>query len=225
MATNSIVNTVTAFRENVISRGGPQIAAMYEVTMYSGTQSKTIADPLVCYPIAITIPGRQFQFFEHDIWGPSRKVPVKRTYTQCTMSFVVYQDWLERTYIEDWMNRILSTKTYTGNANLFSSPGTNNISSSQENQQNVAISLINSLSNNSVSRDAVFGEYGDYINYSNATGVISIKALNSGDKSVNKEIQLHEVYPSTISPMAMSSDGTGYAAFNVGFQFNNYIYI
>ena len=219
MARNSIVDTITSFRENVISRGGPQIAAMYEVTLNSGS------DPLVCYPLTVVIPGRAFQFYEHDIWGPSRKIPVKRTYTQCSMTFVVYQDWLERTYIEGWMNNLLASKLVTGNSALVESAGNNNLEATTEEQQNIGVSLINSLSNNSVSRDATFGEYGDYINYVNATGTINIRALNASDKSTNKEIVLFEAYPASITPMAMAADGSGYATFNVGFQYNNYAYI
>ena len=121
MARNSIVDTITSFRENVISRGGPQIAAMYEATLNSGS------DPLVCYPLTVVIPGRAFQFYEHDIWGPARKIPVKRTYTQCSMTFVVYQDWLERTYIEGWMNNLLASKLVTGNSALVESAANNNL--------------------------------------------------------------------------------------------------
>lgn len=95
-----IADTIRNFREAVLNKGGPQIAGMYEVLLY---QSE-LGEPLACYPMSVVFPGRMFTFYDHDIWGPTRKIPYKRGYTQCHMTFLVYQDWAERTYIENWMN-------------------------------------------------------------------------------------------------------------------------
>lgn len=105
-----VSNTIQEFRENVLKKGGPQISAFYEVTLTSG-DSRSIS----CYPASIVFPGRMFTFYDHDIWGPVRKIPYKRGYTQCHMTFIVYQDWAERTFLERWMNLIVVTPEYTIN--------------------------------------------------------------------------------------------------------------
>ena len=108
MAIGNISKTVQEFRENALKRGGPQIASFYEVVLSS------LAGTITCYPLNIIIPGRQYVYYEHDLWGPSRKIPYKRGYTQCHMSFMVYQDWAERSYIETWMNTIIKHQNVSG---------------------------------------------------------------------------------------------------------------
>jgi len=92
--------------QDVLQRGGPQIASRYRVDFSVGGAS------LTTYPFSVIIPGRAMVFYEHDIWGPSRKIPLKRTYTQCQISFVVYQDWTERRFIEEWMNYLVKNDKY-----------------------------------------------------------------------------------------------------------------
>ena len=101
-----ISNTVTEFRQNVLKQGGPQLASFYKLTMSSGTDSVT------AYPQSVVLPGRSFSFFEHDIWGPVRRVPYKRLYTTCNITFIIYQDWSEKMFIENWMNKIVVSNPY-----------------------------------------------------------------------------------------------------------------
>lgn len=101
MATPRLSTSIQQFRQDVLARGGPQIASRYKVDFYIGGAS------LTTYPFSVIIPGRSMVFYEHDIWGPTRKIPVKRTYTQCQISFIVYQDWTERRFIENWMNYLV----------------------------------------------------------------------------------------------------------------------
>lgn len=108
MAIGNISKTVQEFRQNALKRGGPQIASFYEVVFSSP------AGTITCYPLTIIIPGRQYVYYEHDLWGPSRKIPYKRGYTQCHMSFIVYQDWAERSYIETWMNTVIKHQNVSG---------------------------------------------------------------------------------------------------------------
>jgi hypothetical protein len=218
MAVN-ISNTIKQFRQDVIDRGGPQISGMYKVEMLHN------GDNLTCYPLSIVIPGRQFVYYEHDLWGPNRKIPYKRGYTQCHMTFIVYQDWAERSFIEKWMNTIVRHKQATG------------VSDSIQQATNPAIdtdeitameSLANTFINGSLMGDAQFNlsEYDDFIDYTNGFGRMNIHCLNSQDKSVsNLIITLKEVFPAAISQMSMASDGSGYPTFNVTFQFNDYIYL
>lgn len=223
-AINTVSNTIQQFREDVMARGGPQIASMYEVTL-----SHIEQEPLVCYPLSVVIPGRQFVFYEHDLWGTSRKVPYKRGYTQCHMSFVVYQDWAERTYVETWMNTIIKNTQSGGNGvsvGNLSSNGAAGVFATDE--VNAGKAIASSLSTGGpLSSSAYFaGGYEDWIDYLAGYGAIQIKFMNSQDKgTANRVILLKEAYPAAISQMAMASDGTGYPTFNVTFQFNSYIYL
>ena len=108
----SISKTITEFRQDVLKRGGPQIPGMYEVYLNSPN------GVLTCYPKDIVLPGRQFQYYEHDMWGPVRKVPYKRGYTQCHMKFYVYQDWRERTFIEKWMDSVVKNNNTSGGGTI-----------------------------------------------------------------------------------------------------------
>jgi len=223
-ALNTVSNTIQQFREDVMARGGPQIASMYEVTL-----SHVEQEPIVCYPLSVVVPGRQFIFYEHDLWGTARKIPYKRGYTQCHMSFVVYQDWAERTYLETWMNTIVKNTQSSANGVSIGSLASNGASGVfAADEQAAGRALASSLSTGGpLSTSAYFsGNYEDWIDYLAGYGAIQIKFINSQDKSTaNRAIVLKEAYPAAISQMAMAADGTGYPTFNVTFQFNSYIYL
>ena len=222
MALDKISKTIQEFRENVTSRGGPQISSMYQVILSHPGQ-----EPIVCYPLSIVIPGRQFMFYEHDLWGTVRKIPFKRGYTQCHMSFIVYQDWAERTYIETWMNSIIKNTQSDAGVNGSNSLGVA-VPTVGLNEVQQAAAINKSLSSGGpLSKDASFSSaYEDYVDYSSGIGAISISFLNSQNKdSANRQLILKEVFPAAISQMSMASDGTAYPTFNTTFQFNTYLYV
>jgi hypothetical protein len=220
MALDKVSQTIQQFREDVLGRGGPQISSMYEVILSHNAQS-----PIVCYPLSIVVPGRQFIYYEHDLWGPSRKVPYKRGYTQCHMSFIVYQDWAERSYIENWMNAIIVNKEVDGLPVSSALTFSQNIEGQNATEKLAA--LANTLSGGGpLSADATFSEeYQDYIDYVSGTGSIIISFLNSSTKTPNRAVLLKEAFPAAISQMSMASDGSAYPTFNVTFQFNDYHYL
>jgi len=222
MAIN-ISNTIQQFRQDVLGRGGPQISAFYRVTMALGSNT------IVTYPMSVIIPGRQFVYYEHDLWGPNRKVPYKRGYTQCHMTFIAYQDWAERTFVETWMNTIIKHRNSKGipGSSQSSVLGQSDPAISLSNQ-NAAQQFVNSLINGALSGDSSFdtGAYDDYIQYSSGTGTIVIECLNSQNRSrSNLTIALKEAFPAAISQMSIASDGSGYPTYNVTFQFNDYVYL
>lgn len=198
-----ISNTVKEFREAVLQKGGPQIASFYKMLLTVGDST------LVCYPQSVVLPGRSFSFFEHDIWGPVRRVPYKRLYTVCNVTFIIYQDWSERVFLENWMNKIVVSNPYksiTPRDTEGSTPPTL------------------SLPNSSGYPDASFGNgvFDEWIDYSSA-GTVTIDFLNAQDKTkTNLSIEMYEAFPSTISQVSMGSDATGYPSFTVGFQFRSY---
>lgn len=244
MAIGNISKTVQEFRENALKRGGPQIASFYEVVFSSP------AGTITCYPLNIIIPGRQYVYYEHDLWGPSRKIPYKRGYTQCHMSFMIYQDWAERSYIETWMNTIIKHQNVSG---VGFSPSESNSQNFVDNPTDVgsvtewsarvaAAAATDSATLGGIIAEAVgdvrnlFGgkgdaafnlsDYEDYVNYASGIGRVVIRCINSQDKSKNNlEITLKEAYPAAISQMSIASDGSGYPTFNATFQFNDYVYL
>jgi hypothetical protein len=227
-----ISNAVTQFRQDVIKKGGPQIASKYEVTLFRSTGSPPV---IKCYPLSVVLPGRIFSLYEHDLWGPVRKIPYKRGYTQCNMTFLIYQDWEERKFIESWMNNIVknidtsssSSSSLPDYSSGNVSQGTANLSeeeiSDQANSQNDQAS--NSLFKlGSSTNSQTSNVYKDYVNYINGTGRILIEPLESNSSKRTCALILKEAYPATLSPTTFAADGTGYASFTVGFQFNDYIF-
>lgn len=230
-----ISNTIQEFRQNVLGRGGPQISGKY-IVIFEGP-----AGYLTAYPMSIIIPGRQFVYYEHDLWGPNRKVPYKRGYTQCHMTFIAYQDWAERKYIEDWMDTVVHNKSDGENTNP-SVLGQADPALSIANAES-AVGFIKNFVNGSLAGNANFNMdvYNDWINYKEGTGTIFIECLSNKDDGTlegfernalnllrfsepNMRLQLEEAFPAAISQMSLTSDGSGYPTYNVTFQFNDYIF-
>ena len=229
-----VSNTVTQFRQDVLKKGGPQIASKYRVNFFRSTGSESIIE---CYPLSVVLPGRIFSLYEHDIWGPVRKIPYKRGYTQCNVTFLIYQDWRERRFIESWMNNIVKNidNTSSSSSSLpdysdvndiretagLSSQQISDAENSQNDQQANALFKLGSSVNSQTSN-----VYKDYVNYINGTGRILIETLSAESQSRSKRtcsLLLKEAYPATLSPTTFASDGTGFASFTVGFQFNDYL--
>ena len=183
--------------------------------MSSGTDSVT------AYPQSVVLPGRSFSFFEHDIWGPVRRVPYKRLYTTCNITFIIYQDWSEKMFIENWMNKIVVSNPYRS-----ITPRDIEKSTPPSFSQGASVpGFFNGfIGDTRDAPDANFGAgiFDEWIDYS-AAGTVTIDFLNSQDRSrVNHSIDLYEAFPSTISQISMGSDATGYPSFTVGFQFRSY---
>ena len=171
------------------------------------------------YPTSLVLPGRSFSFFEHDMWGPTRRVPYKRVYTQFNASFIIFQDWKEKNEFEAWMDLMIPPSN-GGVASVDTSgfrPPT---------EVETVIDYLSSIESPTLgtSGNSTFNEsYGDTINYDN-TGTITIEFLNAKNKTkVNSKMVLLEAFPSTISQVAMGADATGYPTYTVGFQFREYI--
>ena len=206
-----VSNTVTQFRTDVIAKGGPQISSKYQVSLYSSLGE------IRCYPQSVIIPGRLFSFYDQDLWGPTRKIPLKRAYTQCNMTFIVYQDWAERKYLENWMNKIIVN---SGSPRLNSGAAENSAATSID-------ATIGSLL-----PDAVLGPLGlgvqfnpqqaKTFNASETSAIVTGKFNDSIHMLPTTIFYLREAYPASISPLTMASDGTGYPSFTVGFQFKEY---
>lgn len=186
-----VSNTVQEFRSSVIGRKGPQIAGMYEVLMTTG-----YGETIYCYPQEVSTPGRTFKFYDNDIWGPVRKVPIKRIYSNCTMKFIIYQDWKERQFLETWMNNMI--KNNDGSIASNKTAGYNDYLSYQNSGQ-VIINFLNS--NNSY-----------------------VPESQSGGRKINACVLLKEAYPASLSQITTGADGSSYPSFTVTIEYNTYVY-
>jgi len=220
----AIHNTVSDFRAGVVAQDGLQFTSLYRMKILNkGTNIQEI------YPTSLVLPGRSFSFYEHDIWGPVRRIPYKRTYTQFNATFIVFQNWKERHDFEFWMDDMIPPTLnadekldYTG-----STPPTLRESEDLTPEDTIA-ALSEGLKEALTTRptNADFDEaYGEYIDYAKTT-TIEIDFLNTADRNkVNATMKLFEAYPASISQMAMGSDATGYSTYTIGFQFREYTVI
>ena len=214
-----VSNTVTQFRTDVIAKGGPQISSKYRVSLYHSALGV-----IRCYPQSVIIPGRLFSFYDQDLWGPTRKIPLKRAYTQCNMTFIVYQDWAERKYLENWMNKIIVN---SGSPRLNSGAAAGETPAQTSNAESIGSlteftpEQINEF-NASPTSAIVTGKFNDSIQYNEGYGHVTITPISSNSDNPRTIFQLFEAYPASISPLTMASDGTGYPSFTVGFQFKEY---
>ena len=212
-----VSNSIQNFRQNVIKRGGgPQYASKYVATMVwpGGSQ--------VYYPLSVVLPGRNYAFFEHDIWGTVRKVPYKRGYTQCNMTFIIYQDWGERNFIERWMNAVVLNKNGVVGTEGFIPGAQGGINVPSSTSQNA----LNQITRDIRSRETKFvynSVYDEFSLYTDAVGTIEINCFSSDNATVTKKVTLKEAFPAQISPAALGADATAYPTFTVGFQFNEYL--
>ena len=211
----AINNTITEFRQGVVRQNGFQFTSLYKMHI----ECKIASAISNIYPTSLVLPGRSFSFFEHDMWGPTRRVPYKRVYTQFNASFIIFQDWKEKNEFEAWMDLMIPP----------SNGGVASVDTSGFRPPNEVETVIDALSSIEsptlgTSGNSTFNEsYGDTINYDN-TGTITIEFLNAKNKTkVNSKMVLLEAFPSTISQVAMGADATGYPTYTVGFQFREYI--
>jgi hypothetical protein len=212
---NRINTTLNEFRQEISTRG-LQIASLYEVTL-SHTAS---GQPLVCYPMSVVVPGREFVYYNHDVWGPTRKIPYKRQYTQSTMSFIIHDDWAERLYLERWANSVILNAGASPGGNALAINFDSNTDSPPPPPQEIADSIESTAADISPSTDVA---YNDYVNYDQGIGSVVIKCLNSKNKNKSNLIfTLKEAYPAALSPISMASDGSAYSTFSVTFQYRDY---
>ena len=212
---NRINSTINQFREEISSRG-LQIASLYEVTLFHTASG----EPLICYPLSVVIPGREFVFYNHDVWGPTRKIPYKRQYTQSTMSFIIHDDWAERIYLERWANSVIVNTGASPSGYAYASNFDTQPDGDSPPIEEVSLSIEESAADISPSTST---PYNDYVNYESGRGTVRIKCLNSKNKTQpNLVFKLKEAYPAALSPISLAADGSAYSTFSVTFQCRDY---
>jgi hypothetical protein len=202
---NRTANTITQFRQKVLTNGGIQ-----QVSKYLCTFADPLGETLQIYPESVTLPQRSFVQVPFSYWGPAEQIPIRREYGECAMTFIIYQDWLERKYFERWMDLIIPTHS-------TDTPPSDGIGALQ------AITGIANPFNNEV--DA--SKYTDYSNSkSKQLGSIVVYTLQAdGNHTINDAnaaIYMQDAYPVSITPTSLSSEATGYGTFVVIFAFRQY---
>lgn len=98
--------SISNFRNQIINRGGVQIANRYVVDFVTPFGTFTT------YPSELNIPPRALRTYDagqpSSLWGTVRKVPIQHEYDVITMSFVLYEDWAEKNFIDSWMDKIVN---------------------------------------------------------------------------------------------------------------------
>jgi hypothetical protein len=107
---NFISNSIDSFRANVLSKGGVQLASKYMVDFF------TPFGNFSTYPSEVNLPQRALATYDagqpESLWGTKRKIPVQHEFDEITMSFIIYQDWAERRFLEGWMDNIINKGGY-----------------------------------------------------------------------------------------------------------------
>jgi hypothetical protein len=205
--------SITQFRNAILARKGIQQPGKYVVQMIDGG-----FNTLSCYPESVTLPQRSFSTAPYSPWGPILQLPVRREYGECAMSFIIYQDWAERRFLENWMDKIIPPK-------------------STEDADPVGVSALERIGGPAIGNifDVLTGanrtikttKYSDYTNSFNTfTGTINIYPLTVENQA--KEtciITLKNAFPLTITPTQMSSEASGYTTFVAIFAFKEYEFI
>jgi hypothetical protein len=198
--------TVTDFKKKILTFGGGlQQVSRYEVLL----QGPGGLPAFVTYPENVALPPRSFISTPFSNWGPDFNIPVKREYGECAMSFIIYQDWYERKYIESWMDKVIPT----------------------------GIKSVGGGGGGGGSAAPSAADFADYTNpYSVFSGNIQINCLSvtsnsSGSpggkvdgKRVTAKITLNDVFPMSITPTTLSAEASGYGTFVAIFTFRDYLF-
>lgn len=201
--------SIGEFRQAVISRGGVQQPNRYRVLMVDNANTT-----IVCYPESVTLPQRTFNTVPYTPWGPVMQIPTRREYGECAMSFIIFEDWGERRFLERWMDSIIPPHS-------SAQPSAAGV--------NIAQRLFGPKPGGLFSsREVDSQKYSDYSNsYNNSYGTIFIAtqpAKEQNTDSYTSTIRLNEAYPLTITPTSLSSEATGYSTFVAIFAFKDYLF-
>jgi hypothetical protein len=187
--------TITDFKKKILTFGGGlQQVSRYEVIL----QGPGSLPSVITYPENVALPPRSFVSTPFSNWGPDFNIPIKREYGECAISFIIYQDWYERKYIESWMDKVIPTGIVSG-----SGGGGDAAASASD-----------------------FSDYTNP--YSIFSGSVQINCLSINSNSgggggrITAKIKLNDAYPLSITPTTLSAEASGYGTFVSIFSFRDY---
>jgi len=205
---NRTGDTKPEFKKKILSfNGGLQQISRYKVMLVGPNGT------MFCYPENIALPARSFQTVQYAPWGPDFNIPVKREYGECAMSFIIMQDWAERSFIEQWMDRVISVDIKSGNGGQGVKGGIG--------QSAPATANADATGGQNVSADI----YTDYtLDFGNYVGQIVIQCLRHDSKEPTSTLVMRNAYPLSITPTTLDSSVTGYGTFVTIFTYRDYYF-
>jgi hypothetical protein len=107
--------TISDYKNYIESRKFVQSPSNYRMTISPGETNSGSSPTMVLYPDSVLLPGRNFINTPFAYYGPEFTLPLRREYNELSVNFIVYQDWIERGYIETWMDAVMPyTKVNSG---------------------------------------------------------------------------------------------------------------
>jgi len=132
---------IDQYREYVLKRKFTQNPSFYRMEFVGGGIRND--PPFICYPDNIILPGRQFVNTPFSYFGPEFNIPLRREYQDLVANFIVYEDWKERQYFENWMDSIIPYATLTDLIGVYQDRIPNNFLSYLQNIKVVFTQRIN----------------------------------------------------------------------------------
>ena len=228
---NRFGESVTKYRNKILSWRGPQIPSRYVVDIVSGPDE----EPVIFYPESISLPTRAFNVTPFSFWGPDYLIPSRRDYGECAMSFIMWSDNYERKYFERWMNNVITTKglgssnrpgIQTENIDLGGNLGVKDLGG--------IIPAPSELGNPVVNTN----EYADvafpYLSFAGSIGIHLLTEKSQASRwpnarrfygtnfSTNASFVLLDAYPTTITSTNLAAEANSYGTFVVVFSFRSY---
>jgi len=186
--------TISGYKNYVESRKFVQNPSHYRMTISPGETNRGTSPSMILYPDSILLPGRNFINTPFSYYGPEFTLPLRREYNELSINFIVFQDWIERGYIETWMDAVMPYNAINSG-----------VQSSDIFPENLAKRLRN-IQLEFYSRDnfPTSGQMGGF------------------DANIQCSFEFFDAYPLLITPTSFSSENSGYTIFTVNFSYRYY---
>lgn len=186
--------TISGYKNYIESRKFVQNPSNYRMTISPGETNSGSSPSMILYPDSVLLPGRNFINTPFAYYGPEFTLPLRREYNELSVNFIVYQDWIERGYIETWMDAVMPySKVNSGvqSSDIFPKD---------------LIKRLRTIQLEFYSRDEMTSQY----------------ANNEVGANVLCSFQFFDAYPLLITPTSFSADNSGYTIFTVNFSYRYY---
>jgi len=162
--------------------------------------------------VSASLPGRQLETADFSEYGPTRKLPYNLAMDgqEVTFTFVCDSSFADRYLIEAWQSAIFQGKTMTNNPVTYRDDPDED---GHVNTEDIDDWSYGSGKGNSV--HPLFAYYREYI------GEVVIKQITRSKKD-SLVYRLHEAYPTSFSPMELSSDNSDIMRFECTFAFRTF---
>ncbi len=186
--------TISGYKSYIESRKFVQSPSNYRMRISPGETNSGSSPSMTLYPDSVLLPGRNFINTPFAYYGPEFTLPLRREYNELSVNFIVYQDWIERGYIETWMDAVMpyiNVNSGVQSSDIFPKD---------------LIKRLRTIELEFYSRDEVTSSY----------------ANNEVGANVLCAFTFFDAYPLLITPTSFSADNSGYTIFTVNFSYRYY---